>query len=119
MKWLALCLLLLPSPSAAAPPPFAERARSAMEFYAQRPNGGYEGIVARLYLHQDPAWCSRRLQELLAAGPSGDMFWMFPVTAVAYLDRGQLAPAARQALRRAWKTYMPYRGDTENHWLMY
>ena len=50
---------------------------------------------------------------------SGDMFWMFPVTAIAYLDQGQLTASARQALRRAWKTYMPYRGDTENHLLLY
>jgi hypothetical protein len=47
------------------------------------------------------------------------MFWMFPMTAVAYLDQGQLTPAARQAMRRSFKTYMPYRGDTENHWLLY
>ena len=47
------------------------------------------------------------------------MFWMFPVTAIAYNDRGQLSASARQALRNAWKTYMPYRGDTENHWLLY
>jgi hypothetical protein len=47
------------------------------------------------------------------------MFWMFPVTAIAYLDQGQLTPSARTALRRSWQTYMPYRGDTENHWLLY
>ncbi len=47
------------------------------------------------------------------------MFWMFPVTAVSFLDQGQLSPAARAAIRRAWKTYVPYRGDTENHWLLY
>ena len=47
------------------------------------------------------------------------MFWMFPITAIAYLDRGQLSDSARQALRRSFKTYMPYRGDTENHWLLY
>jgi hypothetical protein len=47
------------------------------------------------------------------------MFWMYPVTAVAYLDRGQLSASARKALRSAWKTYAPYRGDTENHWMLY
>jgi hypothetical protein len=47
------------------------------------------------------------------------MFWMFPVTAIAWLDQGQLSESARQMLRRAWKTYMPYRGDTENHFLLY
>jgi hypothetical protein len=47
------------------------------------------------------------------------MFWMFPVAAIAHLDRGQLSPQARKALREAWRTYFPYRGDTENHWLLY
>src|SRR5581483_4473303 len=36
-----------------------------------------------------------------------------------YLDGGQLSDEARRALRRSFKTYMPYRGDTENHWVMY
>ena len=51
-----------------------------------------------------PAPCSRRLEELLAAGPTGDMFWMFPITAIAYLDQGQLTDSARQALRRSFRT---------------
>ena len=76
-------------------------------------------IAARLKLHEDAALCSRRLEELLAEGPTGDMFWMFPITAIAYLDQGQLSDSARQALRRSFRTYMPYRGDTENHWLLY
>ncbi|SPE35423.1 conserved hypothetical protein [Candidatus Sulfopaludibacter sp. SbA3] len=79
---------------------------------------GYANIAAKLRLHEDSAVCSRRLEELLAE-PTGDMFWMFPVTAIAYLDQGQLSDSARLALRRSFKTYMPYRGDTENHWLLY
>ena len=47
------------------------------------------------------------------------MFWMMPVSEIAYLDQGQLSEQARAALRRSWLTYMPYRGDTENHWLLY
>jgi hypothetical protein len=103
---------------AAAQTAFPERIRKVIETNAALPNGSYQTIAAKLYLHRDPQWCSRRLEELLQS-PSGDMFWMFPVTAVAYLDRGQLTPSARNALRQSWKTYMPYRGDTENHWLMY
>ncbi len=79
----------------------------------------YHNIAAKLKLHEDAALCSRRLEELLAAGPSGDMFWMFPITAIAYLDQGQLSASARRALRHSFQTYMPYRGDTENHWLLY
>src|SRR5438132_12325082 len=98
-------------------PSFDQRMRFIIDAYAH-PKGsgepGYAGIAARLWMHENPEWCSKRLEQLLAAGPSGDMFWMFPVTAVAYLDRGQLTSSARQSLRRSWKTYMPYRGDTEN-----
>jgi len=38
---------------------------------------------------------------------------------VMYTDQGQLTAEARRGLREAWRTYMPYRGDTENHWLLY
>ena len=123
MKTGLICLLFAGSAFTAGPPPFADRMRMAIDTYAHPPKGrgdaGYATIAARLYLREEPAWCSKRLIELLAQPPIGDMFWMFPVTAIADLDRGQLSDEARHALRRSWKTYMPYRGDTENHWGMY
>ncbi len=120
MKRLTALLLLSLPLAAAEPPPFKDRARAIIDTYAHPKTGdsGYATIASRLWLREDSAWCSRRLEELLAA-PSGDMFWMFPMTAVMYLDRGQLSDSARLKLRQAWKTYMPYRGDTENHWLLY
>jgi hypothetical protein len=103
-----------------ATPEFEARAKAIIDVQAHpQGTGGYGTVAARLKLHENPEWCSKRLIELLQAGPTGDMFWMFPVTAIAYLDQGQLSPEARKALQRAWKTYMPYRGDTENHWLLY
>ncbi len=117
-----LWLCLLAPGLGAATPEFTERARSVIEVYAHPRDParmGYANIAAKLWLREDPALCSRRLEELLAAGPTGDMFWMYPVTAIAYLDRGQLTASSRDALRRSFRTYMPYRGDTENHWLLY
>ena len=102
-------------------PTFEERKLTMIDAYAHyqgKGDYGYAEIAAKLWRHEDAAWCSKKLEELLVQ-PSGDMFWMFPVTAIAYLDQGQLTESARQALRRAWKTYMPYRGDTENHFLLY
>jgi hypothetical protein len=104
-----------------AQPSFDERKLAMIDAYAHyqgKGDYGYAEIAAKLWRHEDAAWCSQKLEQFLAA-PSGDMFWMFPVTAIAYLDQGQLTPPARQALRNAWKTYMPYRGDTENHFLLY
>ena len=119
MRWLCL---LLPVVLYGQAPPFEQRVHSVVEAYAHPSSAGalgYANIAAKLWLHEDAALCSRRLEELLAAGPTGDMFWMYPVTAIAYLDRGQLSDSARRALRDSFRTYMPYRGDTENHWVMY
>ena len=79
---------------------------------------GLAEIAAKLARREDAALCSERLIELMKT-PSGDMFWMFPVTCISYLGRDQLTPAAKTAVREAWRTYMPLRGDTENHWVMY
>ena len=122
MRRLIPALFLLAACGVAQPTKFAQRRQSVIDLNASPKDlnsAGYAAIAAKLYNKQDAEWCSRRLQELLAAGPQGDMFWMYPVTAIAYLDRGQLTPAARKALRSAWTTYAPYRGDTENHWLLY
>lgn len=75
-------------------------------------------IAAKLALREDAAACSERLIEVIRK-PVGDMFWMFPVTAISYLGRDQLTPAAKAAVREAWRTYFPMRGDTENHFVMY
>ena len=115
LLFLAACVALL------AETPFEERKLAMIDAYAHyqgKGDYGYAEIAAKLWRHEDAAWCSKKLEELLVQ-PSGDMFWMYPVTAIAYLDQGQLTESARQALRRSWKTYMPYRGDTENHFLLY
>jgi hypothetical protein len=115
-----IALTLLSVPLAAQT--FTERKLTMIDAWAHYKGPGDQGygqIAARLWKHEDLAWCSQKLEQLLAAGPSGDMFWMYPVTSIAYLDQGQLTPSARQALHNAWRTYMPYRGDTENHFLLY
>ena len=122
MRRLVWLLLLVAPAVAAGTPEFDQRVRAVIEVYGHPKDAarmGYANIAAKLWLHEDAGLCSRRLEELLAAGPTGDMFWMYPVTAIAYLDRGQLTEQARDALRRSFRTYMPYRGDTENHWLLY
>ena len=79
---------------------------------------GLAEIAAKLALREDADACSARLVDLMKT-PSADMFWMFPVTCISYLGRDQLTPAAKTAIREAWRTYYPLRGDTENHWVMY
>ena len=82
--WLWLCAgLPFSTRLSAGTPEFERRVRSVIDAYAH-PKGsgplGYANIAAKLWLHEDAALCSRSLEELLAAGPTGDMFWMFPIT---------------------------------------
>lgn len=80
--------------------------------------GGYIEIIARLYRNQDLDWVLTRLDSLMAA-PRGDMFWMYPFVSTMYAGREVLSDAYKQRMRDLWRTYMPYRGDTENHFVMY
>jgi hypothetical protein len=51
--------------------------------------------------------------------PKGDMFWMFPVIGTYLHGKDRMSQKVKDAVRNVWKTYAPYRGDTENHWCLY
>ena len=72
MKTIALAALLT-SCVCAQTQSFAGRKNAVIDAFAH-PKGsgepGYATIAARLYLHENAEWCSRRLQELLAQGPT-------------------------------------------------
>jgi hypothetical protein len=136
---LALAAPALAQPSYSAPMPvlptdtradllrsaYLARVREPLVWYAAsikpgKPETfGLGQIIAKLALHQDAAAVSARILEIMKDPQTGDMFWMFPWTAVSYLGRDQLTPGAKAAIRDAWRTYFPMRGDTENHWAMY
>lgn len=101
------------------------RRDTLIRFYADQipphdlSQGGYFQIAANLYLGQNRDWALARLDSILAVDPRGDMFWMFPFVTAYFADRDALPADVRHALRDLWRTYMPYRGDTENHWVLY
>ena len=117
------------APATAAPETlrraYLERADAVKQWYLDslKPDNpasfGTGVIAAKLARREDAAAVSARIVELLRGRQSGDMFWMFPWTAISFLGRDQLTPEAKQAIRSAWRTYFPLRGDTENHWAMY
>ncbi|MEP7217838.1 MAG: hypothetical protein ABI876_02920, partial [Bacteroidota bacterium] len=57
--------------------------------------------------------------DSLLTNPSGDMFWMYPAVACYFNCRAQLNAQWRARFRETLKRYTPYRGDTENHFLMH
>ena len=104
---------------------YEARKDSIIQFYANQipsddlTRGGYIQIAARLTAEQDSAWVAARIDSLLSAKPRGDMFWMFPFVTAWFAGKDHLPAETLARMRDRWRTYMPYRGDTENHWALY
>lgn len=75
--------------------------------------------VASRFFRGDGFEESGRDVEHILSEPHGDMFWMLPMTLLSYVGRSVLPADVKQRIRRQWREYTPYRGDTENHWCMY
>src|SRR5581483_5979209 len=75
-------------------------------------------VAARIYLGKDTAAAYRQLDTLLSRA-YGDMFWMYGCAGLYYATGDRLRPEYKARICECWKHYTPYRGDTENHFLMY
>ena len=97
---------------------YEERARSITSYYDTSMAGGYYCAAARYASGKDIRTADSMFVAALRE-PSGDMFWMFPCIGAYLNGKERMSPETKAAVRNAWKTYAPYRGDTENHWAMY
>lgn len=96
---------------------FEDRARAVTSVYDTSLSSFYAAAV-RYARNREIARADSIFASMLKE-PRGDMFWMFPVIGTYCHGRERMSPETRAIVRNAWKTYAPYRGDTENHWAMY
>lgn len=80
--------------------------------------GGLHDVAVNFAQGTNLEWARVRLKALTAK-PTGAMFWMYPMALVMKAGAPNLNDEDWAVIREAWRTYFPYRGDTENHWLMY
>lgn len=78
----------------------------------------FQFVAAKLVTGTDTALAWRQLDTLLRQ-PKGDIFWMYPATCFYFYCHNFLDQQWRARFRETWRRYTPYRGDTENHFLMY
>jgi hypothetical protein len=97
---------------------FEERAGEIVTAFDTSAALNYYVVAAKYARERNKAEADRMFLELLK-NPRGDMFWMFPVIGAYLHGKEVMSLEVRDAVRNAWKTYAPYRGDTENHWCMY
>ncbi len=99
---------------------FELRCARAIATYDTARDPGIYGAAIRYARNTDLATADRLfLNSPQIRNPRGDMFWMFPTIGAIKHGAGRMGPEARAAARAVWKTYYPYRGDTENHWCLY
>ncbi len=75
-------------------------------------------VAAKIRTGTDTAHAYKQLDTLLSRA-YGDMFWMYGCAGLYYATADVLRPEYKAKIRWAWKHHTPYRGDTENHFLMY
>jgi hypothetical protein len=103
---------------------YQERCQEVVDFVVnqtdpQNPDrGGLFDIAVNLAAGTHLDWARARLRAVNDP-PSGNMFWMHPMVFVMYAGQDNLTPEDWDFICELWRTYFPYRGDTENHWLMY
>ncbi len=114
-----IALFLLSAPITARSSSFEERRRRILEQIAsQEAGGGFAAVSARLALRRDLRRARSNFWALLNA-PSGDMFFVLPMMGTYLYGYHDWDDAIHRKVRHVWKTYLPYRGDTENHWVMW
>jgi len=137
LRFLALALGVVVSPliQASQPPVAPLSDAELVRLYRERceylidqtvaatdPNDSSRGssftIAANLRRETNLEWARERLR-LSNDPPSGSMFWMHPMVLLMEEGRGVLNDEDWAFIKELWRTYFPYRGDTENHWVMY
>ncbi len=76
-------------------------------------------VIAARYATGNNVKLADEMFEKLLQEPRGDMFWMYRVIGCYLLGKDKMSAKTRKAVREAWRTYAPSRGDTENHWALY
>lgn len=103
---------------------YQERCRQTLDYYLETTtpedpmSGSLWTIAVNVADGENIEWARERLRTVNNP-PSGSMFWMHPMVLAMYAGQDVWNEDDWAFIRELWRTYFPYRGDTENHWVMY
>ncbi|MBN1542515.1 hypothetical protein JW992_10245 [candidate division KSB1 bacterium] len=98
---------------------YQARADSVIDYYAGLPFSFDAFRAMAKFNRQTDVATACRIVDSLTAKPRGDMFWLYPMAALYLISHDHMPDSSRQKIRTSFRDYTPYRGDTENHWVMY
>lgn len=99
---------------------FELRQNKMLQYYSSTDSKklNFYQIAAQLKLGQNIENCKENFLALLQE-PSGDMFYNLPMMGAYLHGQDFWTEEIHRKVGHVWKTYLPYRGDTENHWVMW
>lgn len=97
---------------------FTDRTAQLLSIYDTLQAPDYYGCAVKYVRGHDIDRANRNALALLRE-PRGDVFWMISVMTMYSHGKDAMSQEVCDAVCHAWKTYAPFRGDTENHWLLY
>ena len=121
LKRIFLFFLITPSlcPGIHAQPGFNDRRDRLLEFVSSQNEASFYVALAKLRTGKDTTRACAMLDTLSRDRAMGGMFYAYTLIGT-YLHLRQILPdSLARKIREAFKARTMYRGDTENHWVMY
>ncbi len=102
-----------------AQPTFEARSARLLNVAAGERERSFQTVASKLLLNNDTAFAISMFDSLTRDEAIGGMFYAYSLIG-SYLHVRHLLPdSLRQKIRDAFRLRSMYRGDTENHWVMY
>jgi len=100
-------------------PDFAARKARILEVAAGESEYNLFTIAAKLRTGRDLPQAYQMIDSMVHDRAMGGMFYSYTMIGLYLFTRDLLPDSIVQKIRRAYRDRTMYRGDTENHWVMY
>ena len=98
---------------------FEQRRQRLLDVVSQERDRGFFTVTAKFITGRDKEWATAMLDSLTTDESIGGMFYSYTAIGTYLRLRDQLPDSLKRKIRQAYRERTMYRGDTENHWVMY
>jgi hypothetical protein len=123
---LSVCIVLgvagipgLPEPARAADSVFAARKARVLEVASKEAEYNLFTVAAKFRTGQDVPQACRMLDSMAHDRAMGGMFYAYTMIGLYLFTRDLLPDSLAAKIKDSFRARTMYRGDTENHWVMY
>ena len=116
---LLICAGIIPMRAQTAATQFEQRRQRLLDVVSQERDRGFFTVTAKFITGRDKEWALAMLDSLTTDESIGGMFYSYSAIGTYLRLQDQLPDSLKRKIRQAYRERTMYRGDTENHWVMY